>query len=43
MEFTDEEVEVIKKLLDDHGWYYGLKTTTEEANSLRRKLGMKEE
>lgn len=35
---TDKELETIRKLIDDRGWEYGLKTTTEEVEALEKSL-----
>lgn len=40
MEFSDEEVEVIKRLIEDFGFEYGFVSKTEEILELAKKLKM---
>lgn len=40
MQFTNEEIETIKRLIDDHGFEYGIKSNSEEVYNLAKKIGM---
>lgn len=40
LEFSDDEVETIRKLLDDWGWEYGLSAERNKVVALMRRLGL---
>lgn len=42
MQFTDEEIKVIRQLIDDRGFEYGLKSNLNQVWVLANKLGMTE-
>jgi N6-adenosine-specific RNA methylase IME4 len=40
IDFTDDEIETIKKVLDDWGFEYSLKADPEKVTALCKKLGV---
>lgn len=42
MQFTEEEIELIKKLIEDWGFKYCLKADFEDVKKLAEKLGLKQ-
>ena len=39
MQFTDEELEIIRKMVDDWGFEYGLKSKLEDVMVIAKKIG----
>jgi len=40
MQFTEDEIELIKLLIEERGFEYGIKSKSEDVYKLAKKLGM---